>query len=193
VPAWFSEGFTGSLPAILGHVGLWTPPERRQDQGPRPKPRWMPLPGLLYAPVVKPSRRQRGGGGKHRVVFGTLEAIAQVLAARGWTLNTSCVERLNLDRRHRVAAIGRRVHTLGQGEEGWQHQLALFHVYDTCVLPHASLRQPLPVPEPTQGTGSARLWRPGTPAMVAGVTDHVWTLREVLLSRVPPWPQPHAV
>jgi hypothetical protein len=26
--------------------------------------------------------------------------------------------------------------------------------------------------------------------MVAGLTTPVWTLREVLLSRVPPWPQP---
>jgi hypothetical protein len=25
------------------------------------------------------------------------------------------------------------------------------------------------------------------------LTDHVWTLREVLLFRVPPWPQPQAV
>ena len=58
---------------------------------------------------------------------------------------------------------------------------------------HASLRQPLAVPEPTHGTGTARLWRPYTPAMAAGLTDHVWSLREVLLYRVPPWPQPHGV
>ena len=47
--------------------------------------------------------------------------------------------------------------------------------------------------EPTQGTGSARQWRPCTPAMVVGLTDHVWTLREVLLFRVPPWSQPVGV
>ena len=29
--------------------------------------------------------------------------------------------------------------------------------------------------------------------MAAGLTDHVWTLREVLLFRVPPWPQPQAL
>ena len=38
--------------------------------------------------------------------------------------------------------------------------------------------------------GSAKRWQPRTPAMAAGLTDHVWTLREVLLFRVPPWPQP---
>jgi hypothetical protein len=52
VPAWFSNGFKGYLPAIVGHFGWWTHPKRRQDKGPRPKPRWMPLPGLLYAQVV---------------------------------------------------------------------------------------------------------------------------------------------
>ena len=31
------------------------------------------------------------------------------------------------------------------------------------------------------------------PAMAVGLTDHVWTLREVLLFRVPPWPQPQAL
>ena len=61
------------------------------------------------------------------------------------------------------------------------------------VLPHASLRQPLGVPEATHGTGSAKRWRPCTPAMAAGLTDHVWTLKEVLLFRVPPWPQPQTV
>jgi len=45
-------------------------------------------------------------GGQARVVFGTQLAIEQVLAACGWTFNTAFVERLNLDIRQRVAAIG---------------------------------------------------------------------------------------
>src|SRR6266568_7139698 len=72
-------------------------------------------------------------------------------------------------------------------------QLALYQTYYNFCLPHASLRQALPQPEPTKGTGSATQWRPCTPAMAAGLTDHVWTLREVLLYRVPPWPQPAGV
>jgi hypothetical protein len=89
VPACLSDGFKGYLPAILGHFGLWTQPERRQDKGPVPKPRWMPLPGLLYAQVVKQYRRKRVVGVQHRVVFGTLDAVKQVLAAYGWKINTS--------------------------------------------------------------------------------------------------------
>jgi hypothetical protein len=55
-------------------------------------------------------------------------------------------------------------------------------------LPHASLRVLLSQAQPTNGRGSAKCWQPWTPAMAAGLTDHVWTLREVLLFRVPPWP-----
>ena len=95
--------------------------------------------------------------------------------------------------RQRVAAVGRRVTTLCQGEGSLQHQLGGFHAYHNFVLPHASLRQPLLVPAPTHGTGSAKRWRPCTPAMAAGLTDHAWTLREVMLFRVPPWPQPQAL
>jgi hypothetical protein len=106
-------------------------------------------------------------------------------------MNTAFIERLNLDIRQRVAAVGRRVNTLCQGEDGLRQQLVVFQAYHNFVLPHASLRQPLLVPEPTKGSGSAKQWRPCTPAMAAGLTDHVWSLKEVLLFRVPPWPQPH--
>jgi hypothetical protein len=85
------------------------------------------------------------------------------------------------------------VKTLCQGEDGLQQQLVVFQPDHNFVLPHASLRQPLPVPEPTKGSGSATGWRPCTPAMAAGLTDHVWSLKEGLLYRVPPWPQPQMV
>jgi hypothetical protein len=148
------------------------------------------LPQLLYAQVVKSYRRRRLVDVKHRVVFGTLAAVEQVLAACGWTINTAFVERLNLDIRQRVAAVGRRVNTLCQGADGLLDQLALFQTYHNVVLPHASLRQPLLIPDVTNGSGSAKVWQPYTPAMAAGLTDHVWSLKEVLLFRVPPWPQP---
>jgi len=121
------------------------------------------------------------------------EAVQQVLATYGWQINTAFVERLNLSLRQHVAAIGRRVSTLCKGEDGVRQQLGLYHVYYNFCLPHASLRHPLLQPEPTHGTGSAKCWQPRTPAMAAGLTDHVWTLREVLLFRVPPRPQPAGV
>jgi IS1 family transposase/transposase-like protein len=189
VPLFLSDGSPNYLTAIVAHFGHWVPLPQRQTRGPAPKPRWMPLPELLYAQVIKILRRRRIIALKHRVVFGTKAAVEQVLAACGWQINTAFVERLNLSLRQRVAALRRRSATSCKGEDGLHQQLALFQVYHNFVLPHASLRQALPIPEPTHGTGSAKLWRPCPPAMAAGLTDHVWSLKEVLCYRVPPWPQ----
>ena len=57
---------------------------RRQATGPLSKPRWMPLPHLLYAQVVKTVRRRRLVRITHRVVFGTMDQVKQVLTACGW-------------------------------------------------------------------------------------------------------------
>jgi IS1 family transposase len=193
VPLFLTDGFKAYATALLTHYGQWVQPERRQATGPLPKPRWMPLPQLLSAQVVKTVRRRRLVGVTHRVVFGTLAAVHAVLAPLGCQINTAFVERLNLDLRQHVAAIGRRVTTLCKGEDGVRQQLALFQTYHNFCLPHASLRQSLLQPVPPNGTGSAKTWRPCTPAMAAGLTDHVWSLKEVLLYRVPPWPQPQTV
>jgi IS1 family transposase len=190
VPLFLTDGLKEYTTALLTHYGHWVQPPRRQATGPAPKPRWIPLPELLYAQVIKTVRRRRLVRVHHRVVFGTLEAVQQVLAACGWQINTAFIERLNLSIRQHVAAVGRRVTTLCKGEAGLRQQVALYHVYYNFCLPHTSLRLPLIQAEPTLGSGSVKRWQPRTPAMAAGLTEHVWTLREVLLFRVPPWPQP---
>jgi hypothetical protein len=121
------------------------------------------------------------------VIFGTMTAVKQVLATQGWQINTAFIKRLTI--RQPGAGVGRRVLTLFKGEAGLHQQLALYQVYYNFCLPHASLRLPLPQPRPTYGSGSAKQWRPHTPAMAAGLADH-GTLRKMLLFRMPPWPQP---
>ena len=139
-PLFLTDGFREYMTALLTHYGQWVQPPRRQAKGALPKPRWMPLPQLLYAQVVKTIRRRRLVRVRHRVVFGTLEAVQQVLAACGWQINTAFVERVNLSIRQHVAAVGRRVNTLCKGEDGVRQQLTLYHVYYNFCLPHASLR-----------------------------------------------------
>ena len=193
VPLFLTDGLKNYAMALLTHFGQWVQPSRQQAKGPVPKPRWMPRPQLLYAQVVKSYRRRRVVRARHRVVFGTVASVNRGLAATGWQINTAFIERANLTIRQHVAAVGRRVMTICKGEVGLRQQLALYHVYYNFCLPHASLRQPMLRPVPTNGRGSAKRWRPCTPAMAAGLTDHVWTLREVLLLRVPPWPQPQVL
>src|SRR5262245_36980842 len=63
----------------------------------------------------------------------------------------------------------------------WLRQLLLA----SCPLTPATA-----IADPDQRDGFGKVWRPYTPAMAAGLTDRVWTLREVGLLRVPPVPQP---
>src|SRR6266481_5486644 len=93
-PLFLTDGFREYMTALLTHYGQWVQLPRRQATGPAPKPRWMPLPQLLYAQVVKTVRRRRLVRVRHRVVFGTLDAVNQVLAPLGWQSNTAFVERL---------------------------------------------------------------------------------------------------
>ena len=127
----FLHRWVSRVPHGAGHAitASGCTPSAARPKGPSLKPRWMPLPRLLYAQVVKPYRRRRIVGVKHRIIFGAAETIKSILAKRGWTINTSFVERLNLDFRQHVAAIGRRVNTLCKHEAGLRQQLALFHVY----------------------------------------------------------------
>src|SRR4030095_10586495 len=97
VPLCLTDGLKDYSTAFLSHFGSWIHPAQRRDKGPLPKPRWMPLPQLLYVQVVKSYRRRRIVGVKYQVVFGTMERVAQILAACGWKINTAFVERLNLD------------------------------------------------------------------------------------------------
>ena len=118
VPLFLTDGFKEYMTALLTHFGHWVQPPRRHATGLAPKPRWMPLPELLYAQVVKRYRCQRLARVNHRVVFGTREAVKQALAAQGWQINTAFIERVNLIIRQHVAAVGRRVMTLCKGEDG---------------------------------------------------------------------------
>src|SRR5437867_1978523 len=105
VPLFLTDGLREYATALLSHFGHWVHLPRRQATGPAPKPRWMPVPQLLYAQVVKTTRRRRLVRVTHRVVFGTLAAIEHVLAEYGWQINTAFIERANLAIRQHVAAV----------------------------------------------------------------------------------------
>jgi hypothetical protein len=70
VPLFLTDGFKAYATALLTHFGQWVQPPRRQDKGPHPKPRWMPLPQLLYAQVVKTAPAP-GAGAAPRGVWHT--------------------------------------------------------------------------------------------------------------------------
>jgi hypothetical protein len=67
-----------------------------------------------------------------------------------------------------------------------RQRVVFFQAFYNVARPHMSLRQQLPLQERT-GHGAIRpRWRKRTPAMAAGLTDHVWTFRELLTAKFEP-------
>ena len=189
VPLFLSDGYKPYATAILTHFGHWV--QRVSEKGRRLPLRWMPLPELAYAQVVKRRVRKRLVSVKYKVVYGSKESVKErIRQSVGNTINTSFVERMNLTLRHHVPALVRRTIQIAKTVLGLEQQLIVAGTNYNFCKPHSSLRLPLPMPIPTKGNGSPKLWEQRTPAMAAGITDHVWSMEELLLFRAPPWHQP---
>jgi IS1 family transposase/transposase-like protein len=187
MPLFTSDQWSAYGTALLTHFGQWVETQRQHTRGRPPKPRWLPLPELLYAQVVKQREHGRVVSVSKRIIFGFPEVIEKVLRVSGISqvINTAFVERLNLTIREHVAALGRKVQDIAKSISGLRNQLSLAQAYHNFCLPHSSLRRALPHPIPTRGNGSPKKWQLRTPAMAAGITDHIWRMEELLLLRVP--------
>lgn len=149
----------------------------------------MPPPELRYAVVVKQRENGHLEEVSTHIVYGTPEQIAAAIEASpvSATISTYGVERNNLTIRQHSRRVGRRVNAFSKERGFLEDQLALSFAYYHFVIPHRGLRQRLEHPVPTKGTrGSPKSWRERTPAMAAGLTDHIWTMDELLSFRAPP-------
>lgn len=88
-------------------------------------------------------------------------------------------------RRSLVSRLRQRDLTFSRKRESLAWHLYLAVACYHFVHPHARLRCRLPQSIPTRGNGSPKKWEPRTPAMAGGLTDHVWTMKELLTFRVP--------
>jgi transposase-like protein len=155
--------------------------------GRRGRPRLMVEKGLLVGQVVKRYVRRRVVSVERRVVRGSRKAIAGVLSTTesGTGINTAYIERLNATFRASLAPLVRRGRALAHTEAVLAAGMWLVGcAYNFCWL-HESLR----VAAPAEAYWK---WQQHTPAMAAGLTNHRWTMRELLRYQVPlpPWVAP---
>jgi hypothetical protein len=136
------------------------------------RPRLRPWRHIFIAQVVKRYERRRVVATDRRIVDGTparVETLRRRAQGDG-VINTAYIERLNATFRERLAPLARRCRTLARQTLTLHEGMFLVGtVYNFCT-PHASLGQ----------AGHAT-----TPAMAAGITDHAWTMQELLSFRVP--------
>ena len=149
--------------------------------GQKGRPSLRPWDNLNIAQVVKRYVRKRVVGVERRLVQGSMEQVDALVEASqgGGTINTSYIERLNATFRARIAALVRRGRALARQTTTLHHSMYLVGtVYNFCTY-HRSLRVAIHLP------ADRRRWASRTPAIAAGITDHLWTVKELLLFRVP--------
>ncbi len=121
---------------------------------------------------------------------GTPAQLRLVLRTFGLSgrLNTAFVERVNLTMRRSVAALARRTWATAQEASQRLAHLEWWRAYYHSVRRHASLRMALVQPIERGGRRRPQCYENRTPAMAASLTDHRWTVRELLA--VPLVPEP---
>jgi hypothetical protein len=135
------------------------------------RPRLRPWRHVLIAQVVKRDERRRVVETERRVIEGTparVEALRHRSQGDG-VMNTASIERLNAPFRERLAPLTRRCRALARHTRTLHEGMFLVGTADNFCTPHASLSY-------AQQT---------TPAMAAGITDHGWTMDELLSFHVP--------
>ena len=142
------------------------------------KPRSILESELQYAQIDKHRKDGRVVEGRRRVIFGSAEAIHQLLGDQH--INTSYVERDHLTSRHSNGRLVRQTLSYTKKDYYLQRHLDLEDAVFNFVRAHHSLR--VAVRHPVNG----RKWQQRSPAMVAGLTDHIWTLEDLLSHRLPP-------
>ena len=164
-PATISDGWGGideAMIEVYGIVpeygGLGRPPTRK-----KPGSDW------IYLQMVK-QRDEHGRfqGTKLRVIFGTQGEVIALLGK-----STAYIERSNLTSRlfngrqvRKTLAFSKEVQ-LYRASATWEDS------YYNLIRPHKSLRTPVQNNLPQK-------WSPCTPAMAANLTDHIWTVKELL-------------
>jgi len=169
IPDLFSSDQLDQYPeALLQVYGLRYCPPRKPGPGRPPQPRLVPPHALNYVQVVKRYKQNRVIKVDRKVVFGDPVVIEQILQESpvSQRINTSYVERANGTVRHVDARCNRKTYRFSKLRENHQRQFDLSMGYYHLCKPHKSL--------------SNREGKSTTPFMAAGITDHVWTMTEIL-------------
>jgi transposase-like protein/IS1 family transposase len=141
-------------------------------------------PQLCIGVVIKRTEKKRVVDITRKMVQGTLEQAQVLLAAScgGTLLNTAFIERLNGTMRQRLASLTRKCRHAARRLAALESGMWLLGcTYNLCWPHHELSRRATKAHE---GRREVLL----TPARASGLTDHIWSIQELLSYRVAPVP-----
>lgn len=173
-PPLISDGWGGIDEAMLAVYGLIP------EYAGRGRPPSRPKPGQDWHYLQMVKHRDEHGRLQQvelRAIWGRKAELIELLGK-----STAYIERDNLTTRLFNARLTRK--TLAFSKDLAFHEAAVTweDAYYNLVRPHKALRLPL-------ADGLPAKWMPRTPAMVAKLTDHIWTVKELLLTVPLPTPR----
>ncbi len=163
-PPTISDGWGGIREAMVEVYGQ-IPPYCGQGRPPTWK---QPQPGWHYLQVVKKRQNGRVVGTELRVIYGDKEEVLALLGQ-----STSYIERTHLTMRHFNGRLTRKTLAFSKNVAMYKASAAWEDLVYNFVRPVKTLRVEV-FDDPR------RRWLPQTPAMAAGLTDHIWTVKELL-------------
>ena len=170
-PVWVSDGLDAYGEALKGrHCTLQYYPRTGKRGRPR-RPQLVACPELRYGQVVKQrDDRHRVIGVCKRSRYGDvpLEKISTVY-----------IERHNLTLRHDNRRLTRKTIAFSKRVTQLEAQMFIYQGYYNFVRPHRTLKLPI-----ADHHGTSKKWQFRTPAMAAGLSDHKWSLRELMSMKV---------
>jgi len=130
-------------------------------------------------PLVVPETVRLTQTVKHRDEHGRLLSveIRAALGAEVESAGTVHVERLNGALRDRLNALTRKTHAFAKRDATWDALVGLQLFDHNFHRAHQALRLP--------GGDGVRRYHHRSPAMALGLTDHLWSFKELLTTRVP--------
>lgn len=166
-PPTISDGWGGiddAMVDVYGCVpeygGIGRPPTRK-----KPGSDWM------YLQMVK-QRDEHGRfqGTKLRVIFGSKQEVVELLGK-----STAYIERSQLTSRLFNSRQVRKTLAFSKDIQAYRASASWEDSYYNLIRPHKSMRQPAK-------DDLLKKWIPRTPAMAANLTDHIWTVKELLMT-----------
>lgn len=177
LPIFTSDDWDAYKNALVEVYCVEVQPEYK-GRGRPPNPVKVPLPDLKYAQVIKHKKNDEVVAIEKKVVFGNEEEVLNALELNGNTINTSYVERNNLTVRNGVSRLIRETINFSKCFQMLIVHLCFFFAWLNFVKPHDALKIEI--------DDGIRRWKQRTPAMAAGITDHIWTLEELFNVKSPP-------
>lgn len=166
-PVWVSDGLDAYGEALkCRHCILEIYPRTGKRGRPR-RPKLVACPQLRYGQVVKERDK------RHRVIGIFKQPVYGDIPLK--RISTVYIERHNLTLRHENRRLTRKTIAFSKKVEGLKAQVSFYQAYFNFVRSHRGLQLRIPSYE-----NGLQKWQQRTPAVAAGLTDHIWSLKELM-------------